>query len=222
MDYEFYETPAAFTRWLFDSVVIAGRIFEPCVGNGAIVSAVGPLRHWFTNDLDSRWSADCHKDARDGSLWQAHEFDWTVTNPPFSIALEIAEHAIAHSRVGVAMHLRASIHEVLKTGPRRTWLARQEPTGILWLPRVAYQRSKTTGQWTTDSVCACWVVWMRDKSVPQFIRYAPERVIDELDRETSAHRSRMDSLNGLIGSESSRQKQWVEMVKSTNLALVTR
>ncbi len=68
------------------------------------------------------------------------------------------------------------------------------PTGILWLPRFAYQRSKTTGKWTTDSVCACWVIWLKDPNAPQFIRYAPESVIDELDAETPAYRARMDRL----------------------------
>ncbi len=201
MEFEFYETPRAFTHWLFDEISIHGRIFEPCVGNGAIVEAA---RHhpipdarapqWFANDLDPRWPADVHKDARDRTLWEAHEFDWTVSNPPFTPALEIIDRAIEFSRVGVAMHLRASIHEVLKTGVRRTWMREHTPTGILWLPRFAYQRSKTTGKWTTDSVCACWVIWLKDPNAPQFIRYAPESVIDELDAETPAYRARMDRL----------------------------
>jgi hypothetical protein len=193
IDYEFYETPAAFTRWLFKDVFIDGRVCEPCVGSGAIVAA---SNHglWWTNDLDSRWPADCHKDARDRSLWKAHEFDWVVSNPPFTPAIDIISHALEFARVGVAMHLRASIHEVLKTGVRRTWMAKHQPTGILWLPRFAYQRSKTTGKWTTDSVCACWVVWLKDPNARQFIRYAPESVIDELDRETPAYRARMDQL----------------------------
>ena len=96
--------------------------------------------------------------------------------------------------MGVAMHLRASIHEVLKTGTRRTWMDRRTPTGILWLPRFAYQRSKTTGKWTTDSVCACWVIWLKDPLAPQFIRYAPEWVIDDLNAETPEYRRRMDAI----------------------------
>ncbi len=195
-DFEFYETPAAFTQWLFDVVPIHGRVFEPCCGNRAIsahpVARSG--RTWFENDLDPRWAADVHKDARDPTLWQAHEFDWTVSNPPFTPAIEIITQAIEHSRVGVAMHLRASIHEVLKTGVRRTWMAQHPPTEILWLPRFAYQRSQKTGKWTTDSVCACWCVWLRDPDAPQRIRYAPESVIDALDAETPAYRKRMDSL----------------------------
>lgn len=196
VDFEFYETPRAFSHWLFDEIDIGGRVFEPCVGSREIVDARWPPNgvSWFTNDLDPRWPADVHKDATDRTLWQAHEVDWTVTNPPFTPALDIAELAIEFSRVGVAMHLRASIHEVLKTGKRRTWMAEHPPTGILWLPRFAYQRSRTTGKWTTDSVCACWVVWLKDPKTPQFIKYAPERVIDELDQETPAYRKRMDAL----------------------------
>lgn len=193
-DFEFYETPPAFTRWLFAEVPIAGRVFECCAGNSAIPSAAPGGLNWFRNDLDPRWPADVHKDARDPTLWQAHEVDWTVSNTPFTPALAIIEQAIAHSRVGVAMHLRASIHEVLKEGPRRTWMRRYPPTGILWLPRFAYQRSKTTGKWTTDSVCACWVIWLADREAPQFIRYAPESVLDELKAETPAYRAHMDRL----------------------------
>ena len=195
-DFEFYETPHAFSNWLFDEIDVRGRVCEPCVGSGAIQQARWPPNgvSWFTNDLDPRWPADVHKDARDRTLWEAHEFDWTVSNPPFTPAIEIIDRAIEFSRVGVAMHLRASIHEVLKTGTRRTWMARHLPSGILWLPRFAYQRSKKTGEWTTDSVCACCVIWLKDKTRGQFIHYAPESVIDELNAETPAYRKRMDAI----------------------------
>lgn len=200
--FEFYETPSPFVRYLFWEMAkvghpITGTVFEPTVGSGAIVRASGtpmhpaqPPKRWITNDLDTRWRADTHYDARR----LAFVADWSVGNPPFTPAIEIIEQSIRYSHVGVAMHLRASIHEVLRTGKRRTWMAQHRPTGILWLPRFAYQRSKKTGKWTTDSVCACWVVWLKDQTAPQFIRYAPEWVIDELDRETPAYRERMDRL----------------------------
>lgn len=207
IDFEFYETPKAFTRWLFHRVDIAGRVFEPCVGSGAI-STCAPLlsgqhggnrRTWVTNDLDQTWPAHYHFDAagRSNRCWEVDvigSIDWTVTNPPFTPAIEIIENALGLSSVGVAMHLRASIHEVLKTGIRRTWMAQHTPTGILWLPRFAYQRSKTTGLWTTDSVCACWVIWLKDPAAPQFIDYATEWVIDELKRDEPAYRLRMDQI----------------------------
>lgn len=195
IDYEFYQTPRAFTRFLLDAMMdrvpIVGRVYEPCVGNGAIV-AEAPNLNWLTNDLDPRWPADSHHDAT--TWWPDEAIDWTVSNPPFTPALDIIERALANSRVGVAMHLRASIHEVLKTGRRRTWMANSQPTGILWLPRFAYQRSKKTGEWATDNVCACWVIWLTDPTAPQFIDYAPESVIDALDAETPGYRRRMDRL----------------------------
>ena len=196
IDYEFYETPTPFSNWLFDEIDVRGLVCEPCVGSRAIVEARWPPNgvNWFTNDLDPRWPADVHKDARDRTLWEAHAFDWTVSNPPFTPAVEILDRAIEFSRVGVAMQLRASIHEVLKTGIRRTWMREHTPTGILWLPRFAYQRSKTKGEWSTDSVTACWVVWLKDPAAPQFIKYAPESVLDELKAFTPAYRRRMDAL----------------------------
>lgn len=193
---EFYPTPAPFTRWLArymaeEVTPITGKLFAPCVGDGAIVREI--LGDWRTNDLDKRWQADTHGDARDASVWP-DDVDWTVDNPPFEPAIEIIEQALAHSRVGVAMHLRASIHEVLKTGKRRTWMHLNPPTGILWLPRFAYQRSRTTGQWSTDSVTACWLIWLKDTDSPQFIDYAPEDVLEALDAFTPEYRKRMDAL----------------------------
>lgn len=212
---EFYETPRTFSRYLFTELEalgfpVCGRTFEPCVGSHAIVDAyleyvrdrlvaldVPDLAAWSTNDLDPRWPAMHHLDATTLACWveasRSSWVDWTVSNPPFTPALEIIEHALAYSRLGVAMHLRASIHEVLKTGTRRTWFQEHPPSGILWLPRFAYQRSKTTGKWTTDSVCACWVVWLKGTD-HQFIRYAPESVLEQLEEETPAFRARMDAL----------------------------
>lgn len=204
--FEFYETPAAFTRWLFRVMAgiqpISGRVFEPCVGDGAIIRAsdlhqmeFGVPTRWVTNDLDAHWTADQHQDARYAKLYRdIGTVDWIVSNPPFTPAIQIISCALDAARVGVAMHLRASIHEVLKTGVRRSWFAEHQPSGILWLPRFAYQRSRKTNKWTTDSVCACWVVWLKDREATQFIRYAPESVIDELATETPAYRTRMDAL----------------------------
>lgn len=215
LDYEFYETPSAFSHYLFREVSIYGTVFSPCVGSGAIIRAsretveqatdkIGayPLtRQWVTNDFDHRWPADFHHDATQEHVWKEvldrnGGIDFTVDNPPFTKWQAIAEHALEYSRIGVALHLRASIHEVLKTGARRTWMSRNTPTGILWLPRFGYQRSKTTGKWTTDSVCACWLVWLKLPTAKQFIRYSPEWVLDALEAETPIYRKRMDALMG--------------------------
>ena len=221
--YEFYETPETYTRYLFRDMAerghpMSGTLFEPCSGSGAIVRASAenpaPMR-WLQNDLDTRWLADTHIDATSPSCWSTiwsdfTTIDWTVTNPPFEPAIEILDHAIHNSRVGVAMHLRMSIHEPLKTGIRRTFFREHRPTGILYLPRFAYQRSPTKGTWTSDSMSACWVIWIKD-ATHQFIDYAPESVLEALDAETPIYRARMDTLMGYHGTEIERQAQRIAL-----------
>lgn len=209
---EFYETPWPFTRWLLDELapmvgVHAPLIVEPCVGRGAIVGEIAQSRflsregaRLVTNDLDPYWSADYHQDAADPALWAAiaaaagRPVDLTISNTPFGPWQAIAETALAHTRACVALHLRGTVHEVMKTGAGRTWMATHPPTGILWLPRFAYQRSKTSGKWSQDSVAACWVIWLRGWPWGQFIRYAPEWVLDALEAETVPYRRRMDAV----------------------------
>jgi hypothetical protein len=217
VDFEFYETAEPFTRWLFAYMAerhmpITGRKFEPCVGNGAIVRAAGDWR-WFTNDLDPRWPADVHKSATDETLWQAHEVDWTVTNPPFTLAVPILKHALKYSVRGVAMYLRLSIHEPLKEGDRRKFFAENKPTAVLTLPRFAHQRSRAKGIWSTDSMTSCWCVWVKGET-RQFIDYAPESVIDELAAFTPEYRERMDALMGFTGTEAERQARCIARWKA--------
>lgn len=217
IDYEFYETADPFTRWLFaymrDNVRrMHGAMFEPCVGAGAIVRASG-LTTWMTNDLDSRWCG-APMDATKAEAWERHSpIDWTVTNPPFTYAVAMLEHALKYSRIGVAMYLRLSIHEPLKTGERRTFFARNKPTVTLHLPRFAHQRSRSKGIWSTDSMTSCWCVWVKGET-RQFVDYAPESVIDELDAFTPGYRERMDALMGFTGTEAQRQAQCIERWKA--------
>lgn len=207
MNLEFYETPQTFGRWLFremDSLgfPIRGSLCEPAVGSGALVRAAESInlniQRWITNDIDSQWKADFHYDATTPELWEVANsdnigIDFTVSNTPWSLGIPIAIRAIEHSRVGVALLLRASIHEVCKTGIRRRWLAENTPNGILWLPRFAYERSPTTFNWSVDSVCPCWVIWLKECK-QQFIRYAPESLLEELESETTDYRRRMDDI----------------------------
>lgn len=197
--FDWYPTPTPFTHYLFARVRITGRVCAPCHGDGAIRAAAKTSGHdytreWVTNDLDRRWHCDYNLNAASAMLWNAIGFvDWTVDNPPFNDWLDIAEHALAHSHIGVALHLRASVHEILKTGPRRQWMAEHLPTGILWLPRCEYQRSPKTGKWSRDSCCACWVIWYRNPH-PQFIDYAPEWVIKKLDEDAARRRRSIDDM----------------------------
>ena len=200
--FEFFETPDPFSEFLFDEVNIAGRVCEPCVGSGAIIRASDRhsthlQRQWVTNDLCPAFSSDWNLDATKGELFKhlddAGPVDWFVSNPPFTPAIDIVDYCLHHARVGVAMHLRISINEPLKRGPRQTWFAEHPPTGILFLPRFAYQRSAKSGKWSTDSVTSAWHIWRKDNTA-QYVRYAPPCVVQQTTRYAKTHRSRMDQL----------------------------
>lgn len=215
-DFEFYETADPFTRWLFAYMrehltPIEGSLFEPCCGDKAIPRASG-VSTWMTNDLDARWCG-APMDATKRETWMRHApIDFTVTNPPFSAAVPMLAHALEYSRVGVAMYLRLSIHEPLKTGERRTFFANHKPTATLILPRFAHQRSRAKGIWSTDSMTSCWCVWLKGET-RQVIDYAPESVMDELEAFTPSYRERMDALMGFTGTESERMRQCIDRWK---------
>ena len=201
--FSFYETPEPFTKWLFQRIDIRGALCEPCVGSGAILRGSGITQRtkassywWKTNDIDQYWSATSHINATGPRLYHLlgkDMIDWHVTNPPFELWQEIAAQCLDHAVRGVAMYLRISAHEVLKGGPRRSWLREHPPSHVLFLPRFAHQRSPKTGKWATDSMSCCWTVWEKNAE-QQVIDYAPEWVLTELDAGTDAYRARMDAL----------------------------
>lgn len=215
---EFYETPETHTQWLFNEIDICGTVLDPCAGNSAVRRGAGSMfvpwsarpgeRTWIENDLDPYWGHVSKADASSPLFWSSirQRVDWVVTNPAFSIAMDVLAGAIQAARFGVALYLRASIHEPLETGIRRTFFAHHPPTGILWLPRFGYQRSPKFGSWATDSVTSCWCIWQA-RAHTQFIRYAPDALLRASKVERTFYRARMDALMGFSGTEQERRAQ---------------
>jgi hypothetical protein len=218
-DYEFYETPQCHIDLLFRVLERRGlmndlgsQFFEPCVGSQAVVSALRrrlPRAHVYSNDIDPRWRGTYCFDAAAKENWASlpAAIDTTITNPAFSIIVPVLENGLRCSKRAVILYARASFNEVLKTGVRRALLGAHPPTGHVWLPRFAYQRSRTKGVWVGDTVCSLWMIWVKSCQ-SQFIEYADERCLIEQDDETPAYRDRMDRLNGLTGSEDERADEW--------------
>jgi hypothetical protein len=153
---DFYETPTWQTRVLMKHVHIAGRCYEPCVGNAAIIDAMqgdGVSRYWITNDIDPHWPADSHHDATSEAAWHAASPDWVVSNFPFNVATGIVKRAHAAAHVGVAVLLRLSWLE--PTADRRDFLSEFPPDLLIVLPRTRYNPNSKS----VDSVTTAWVVW---------------------------------------------------------------
>lgn len=182
---EFYKTPKAATRALIKRVSICGRIVEPCVGDGAIRTELAdpappysldyefnPNRKILTNDIDRKVKANYHRDATLRSTWDKiadrGEIDWSVTNPPFSLAPLILPLAFEYSFVAVAFLLRITYLE--PCGGREDWLARYPPHRVIVLPRISFKtvirRVQVKGKWVTrvsrtDSATVAWMVWYK-------------------------------------------------------------
>lgn len=164
-DEDFYATPAWQTQALLRRIAQRDssyglRLFEPCVGDGAIVREL-PLPWWVvTNDVVVRepFLPDFLLDARRPESWDAFArlgpFDVVATNLPFDVAFDIAPHAYAHAEGLLALLLRLSWME--PTEDRGPWLRDHPPTSAIVLPRTDYR-----GNGKTDSVTSAWFLWDR-------------------------------------------------------------
>ncbi len=163
---DFYPTPEPVTEALLNAVDLQGKVLEPCAGHGAISDV---LRSGGCTVLESDlvWESEVGAqpmDASEEKFWQYWDarltgIDWTVTNPPFSLAEAILPLAFQYSAQGCAFLLRLSYLEPTKG--RRDFLASSADClryVIPVSPRVRF-RSDTRG---SESVTCAWFVW--DKS----------------------------------------------------------
>lgn len=153
-----YFTPEWATDVLLDRHAMKGdSVFECCVGDGAIARVLEKrfrYRVWMndiisTGVMGQKWI----RDASAESNWcDWRNFDWVITNPPFSLAPQIVPLAYKHAQIGIAMLLRLSYLEPVEN--RGAWLNEHPPTKLIVLPRISF-----TGDGKTDSVCTAWMVW---------------------------------------------------------------
>jgi hypothetical protein len=161
-DLDFYITPSHMTRALLRRLYLANwTVFEPCVGDGAIVNELPTHVTVRSNDIVARapMVPDYLLDARRAESWRIFEMagpiDLTLTNPPFDVAIDIAQHAYRRSRAGMVLLLRCTWIE--PTDDRGDWLAKHPPAAQIVMPRWNF-RSKD-GKGGGDSVPASWFIW---------------------------------------------------------------
>ena len=145
--HDYYPTPAWCVHTIMRRVQIPDNWIEPCVGDGAIIRAVGKLP----------WSA---YDIRDVGLGAPRDMtepwdgiprhDMCMTNPPFSCWQPILEHAIANCDQTLAL-LRLSV----MAGKKRERFWRGRPADVYVLPK----RPSFTGDGKTDGSDYAWFHW---------------------------------------------------------------
>lgn len=101
--------------------------------------------------------------------------DWTITNPPFRLAEQFIERALATSDDGVAMIVRSAFLEGV--GRHKRLFSVHPPTHILqFSERVVMHKGRLSEKGST-ATSYCWLVWIKgqEQHHPQFHWLAPCR-----------------------------------------------
>lgn len=134
-------------------------VTEPCCGE---MHMAGPLSAYFDvspSDVYPHLPNTPLRDWLDDSLWGQDEFDWVVTNPPFSLAHEFVNRGLARARRGVALLLRLSF---LEGQERYHLLAGDNPLTLL--ATFSERLPMTLGRWDLSKGTATgygWFFWMK-------------------------------------------------------------
>lgn len=90
--------------------------------------------------------------------------DWTITNPPFRLAEQFIERALATSDCGVAMIVRSAFLEGV--GRYRRLFSVHPPTHVLqFTERVVMHKGKLSATGST-ATAYCWLVWIKGQEHP--------------------------------------------------------
>lgn len=104
----------------------------------------------------------------------AQPVDWTITNPPFRLAEQFIDRAIATSRRGFAMLVRQAYLEGVGRYERLFNLT--PPTAILpFAERVVMHKGKLAPNGST-ATAYCWLVWKKAGPTASWISSHPTEV----------------------------------------------
>lgn len=165
---DFYATPP----WCYENLDIDWSLFdkahEPCRGDGRI--------QFF---LEEEQGVPCSyseiTEDKDFFEW-TEGTDLILSNPPFSIAQEFIDHALAHSSTCI-MLLRINF---LGSIGRHAWWKENTPTSMY----VLSKRPSFTGK-GTDATDYAWFVWDKTDRLPRGVFFVtpPSKEQDSLAKE---------------------------------------
>jgi len=156
---DFYPTFPAATEALLRVETFTGSIWECACGEGDMSRVLEAAGHQvISTDLEDRGFGEPRTDFL--MEWQARAPN-IVTNPPFKLAREFVDHALALSTGKVAMFLRLAFLEGVERG---AWFP-STPLARVWIMsrRVPMQRGRLKAVGDGHGVIAfAWLVWDHD------------------------------------------------------------
>jgi len=161
-DNDFYATPPSATRKLLELEIFSKNVWEPCCGMGHIARELERKGYDVkkTDIVDYGYDG-CLSGEQYDFLKLMNKFDGDIiTNPPYGLATEFAEHAMNIITDGhkVAMFLKIQFLETQK----RYELFRKYPPKTVYVSVKRYgcrpDGDFSQGE-TVSAVCYCWFVW---------------------------------------------------------------
>lgn len=146
---------------------------EPCAGSGTIIQEVNrlllvndlPQPEWTAIELDDKYQAELSAIRKpvdviiDDFLRATEEttekvFDVTISNPPYSLAMEFVERCLRISHL-TAMLLRVGF---LESETRADWIREHTPDVYILPNRPSFAHGRT------DNCAYAWMVWGQPRS----------------------------------------------------------
>lgn len=178
---DFFPTPPWATRAFLDlalplvAVDLAHQsVWEPCCGEGHMAAVLGERFGGgvHSSDVYPHGYGGVGSFVGLGGLdldiarcpWRP---DWIITNPPFNLAVEVAERALAEARYGVALLVRTLW---IESAERFDLFSRHQPT---LMATYAERVPLTEMRWDPEASSATsysWIVWAKSsgETVPAF------------------------------------------------------
>ena len=154
---DFYPTPPAGTIGLLERELLAHDVWEPACGDGAmsiVIESYG--HHVFNSDIEPRNGYGMMMDFLKTKELLAPSI---VTNPPFRLAQEFAEHALKLGALKVCLLCKLAF---LEGQERASWLE-QSPLKRVWVfkKRLTLYREGVKLK-NGGMIAFAWFVWEQD------------------------------------------------------------
>ncbi|WP_083942813.1 methyltransferase [Sphingomonas soli] len=131
---------------------------EPAANRGHMVKPLfEAFGHVLASDVHDYGAGFKVRDYLFGPIAHLDRTDWTITNPPFRLAEQFIERALALSHVGVAMIVRTAFLEGV--GRFERLFSAHQPAHVLqFSERVVMHKGKLTATGST-ATAYCWIIW---------------------------------------------------------------
>lgn len=170
-----YPTPPWATRALCEHVIAdtfkigaAADVWEPAANRGIMAEVLdeyfGFVHASDVHDYDKGYQVGSFVGESPDRAELDTTPDWVITNPPFTLAMEFAERALATARFGVALLVRTAW---LEGGERHRRLFSVAPPSIVAI--FSERVPMVKGRWDPDASTAtsyAWVVWKKPPAWP--------------------------------------------------------